>query len=110
MHIDLIAIINAVIVMIVAIFTAVIIPLIRSKTTAAQFEKIKMYVTIAVQAAEQIYIGHGRGAEKKAYVVEFLNSKGFKIDAETLDKLIEAAVFNLPKYFDTPDTPSERRG
>ncbi|MFQ9555840.1 MAG: phage holin, LLH family [Oscillospiraceae bacterium] len=49
--------------------------------------KIKMWVTVAVEAAEQLYTGSGRGAEKKAYVVEFLNSKGFKIDAETLDKL-----------------------
>ena len=47
------------------------------------------------------------GAEKKAYVVEFLNSKGFKIDAETLDKLIEAAVFNLPDYFTISGIPAD---
>ncbi len=84
------------------------IPWIRSKTTAAQFEKIKMWVTVAVEAAEQIYTGSGRGAEKKAYVVEFLNSKGFKIDAETLDKLIEAAVFNLPDYFTISGIPPHK--
>ena len=43
----------------------------------------------------------------KAYVVEFLNSKGFKIDAETLDKLIEAAVFNLPDYFAISGIPAD---
>lgn len=96
---DATSIANAVIALIAAIITAFVIPWIRSKTTAAQFEKIKMWVTVAVEAAEQLYTGSGRGAEKKAYVVEFLNSKGFKIDAETLDKLIEAAVFNLPDYF-----------
>ena len=90
MTIDLTSIANAVIALIAAIITAFVIPWIRSKTTAAQFEKIKMWVTVAVEAAEQLYTGSGRGAEKKAYVVEFLNSKGFKIDAETLDKLIEA--------------------
>ena len=42
-----------------------------------------------------------------AYVVEFLNSKGFKIDAETLDKLIEAAVFNLPDYFTISGIPAD---
>ena len=99
MTIDLTSIANAVIALIAAIITAFVIPWIRSKTTAAQFEKIKMWVTVAVEAAEQLYTGSGRGAEKKAYVVEFLNSKGFKIDAERLDKLIEAAVFNLPDYF-----------
>ena len=106
MTIDLTSIANAVIALIAAIITAFVIPWIRSKTTAAQFEKIKMWVTVAVEAAEQLYTGSGRGAEKKAYVVEFLNSKGFKIDAETLDKLIEAAVFNLPDYFRAADRAS----
>ena len=105
MTIDLTSIANAVIALIAAIITAFVIPWIRSKTTAAQFEKIKMWVTVAVEAAEQLYTG--RGAEKKAYVVEFLNSKGFKIDAETLDKLIEAAVFNLPDYFTISGIPAD---
>lgn len=99
MTIDLNAIIEAVIMLIAAIFSAVLIPWIRSKTSAAQFEKIKMWVNVAVEAAEQLYAGSGRGAEKKAYVVEFLNGKGFKIDADSLDKLIEAAVFDIPSYF-----------
>ena len=87
--------------------TTIIAPTGYGKTTAAQFEKIKMWVTVAVEAAEQLYTGSGRGAEKKAYVVEFLNSKGFKIDAETLDKLIEAAVFNLPDYFTISGIPAD---
>lgn len=107
MTIDLTSIANAVIALIAAIITAFVIPRIRSKTTDAQFEKIKMWVTVAVEAAEQLYTGSGRGAEKKAYVVEFLNSKGFKIDAETLDKLIEAAVFNLPDYFTISGIPAD---
>ena len=28
-----------------------------------------------------------------------MTEKGFKIDADSLDKLIEAAVFDLPAYF-----------
>ena len=46
-------------------------------------------------------------ADDKDVVVEFLNSKGFKIDAETLDKLIEAAVFNLPDYFTISGIPAD---
>mgnify|MGYP000306138428 CR=1 FL=1 len=55
MTIDLTSIANAVIALIAAIITAFVIPWIRSKTTAAQFEKIKMWVTVAVEAAEQLY-------------------------------------------------------
>ena len=79
MTIDLTSIANAVIALIAAIITAFVIPWIRSKTTAAQFEKIKMWVTVAVEAA----------------------------DAETLDKLIEAAVFNLPDYFTISGIPAD---
>nr|DAQ30200.1 MAG TPA: holin [Caudoviricetes sp.] len=104
MTINMNQIVEALISLIAAVFTCVVIPLIRSKVTTAQFEKIKMYVGIAVKAAEQIYVGNGRGTEKKQYVVEYLEKLGLKIDAETLDKLIEAAVFDLPKYFVLEET------
>ena len=42
-----------------------------------------------------IYNGTGRGEEKKAYVVKFLNSKGFTLNTEEIDNLIEAAVLKL---------------
>ena len=104
MTINMNQIVEALISLIAAVFTCVVIPLIRSKVTTAQFEKIKMYVGIAVKAAEQIYVGNGRGTEKKQYVVEYLEKLGLKIDAETLDNLIEAAVFDLPKYFVLEET------
>ena len=47
------------------------------------------------------------GARLHTYVVEFLNNKGFKIDAETLDNLIEAAVFDLPDYFTISGIPAD---
>lgn len=100
MSIDLTSIINALVALFAAIVTAFIIPWLRTKTTAAQFEKIKMWVTVAVSAAEQLYTGNGRGAEKKEYVINYMRSKGVKIDSDTLDKLIESAVFDLPKYFE----------
>lgn len=107
---DLTPIVNAIIALIAAVITAFVIPLIKQKISKETLEKIEMWVNIAVEAAEQLYEGSGRGAEKKAYVVDFLNSKGFTIDTDSLDKLIEAAVFNLPQYIeaavaeDTEDT------
>lgn len=50
---------------------------------------------IAVTAAEQIYTGSGRGEEKKAYVLNWLQEHGITVDAEKLDALIEAAVYDL---------------
>ena len=42
-----------------------------------------------------IYTGTGRGQEKKEYVLAFLNSKGYKLDTESIDNMIEAAVLKL---------------
>lgn len=52
-------------------------------------------MSIAVSAAEQIYTSSGKGTAKKQYVLEFLNSKGFTVDMDSLDKLIESAVYAL---------------
>ena len=100
MTIDITSIVEAVLALIGAIITVFVIPWLKSKTHAAQLEKIKMWVTVAVEAAEQIYVGSGRGAEKKAYVLEFLKSKGFNLEWDEIDAMIEAAVFNLPEYIE----------
>ena len=60
-----------------------------------QRDEILIWVNIAVTAAEQIFTGSGRGEEKKEYVLKFLEERGFKVDFETLDALIEAAVKKL---------------
>lgn len=93
--IDLTPIFNVVIMAIAVSITMYLIPFLKTKYTASQLAEAKKWVYIAVQAAEQIYVGGGRGEEKKQAVVDFLAGKGFKIDFETLDKMIESAVFEL---------------
>lgn len=76
------------------------IPWIKKKTTAAGREQIEAWVNIAVAAAEQLWKGQEKaGEEKKAYVVEFLGERGFSIDTEELDVMIEAAVLHLKANF-----------
>ena len=75
--------------------SAFLIPYIKSKVSAEQLDAIKFWVNIAVEAAEMIYNGTGRGEEKKAYVVKFLNSKGFTLNPKEIDNIIEAAVLEL---------------
>lgn len=36
----------------------------------------------------------------RTYVIDFLNSKGYTLDPQSLENLIEAAVFNLPDYLE----------
>lgn len=88
-------IVNAVIAIIAAVATAFLVPWIKSKTTEQQRKEIGAWVKIGVAAAEQLYAGAGRGAEKKAYVLEFLKKNGLTIDMDTIDAMIEAAVQQL---------------
>lgn len=96
--IDITTIIEAVFALIAAAITAVIVPYIRSKTTAQQQDEINMWVEIAVSAAEQLFKGDGRGKEKKQYVLTWLNEHGVTVEESKLDALIEAAVHALKGY------------
>lgn len=80
-----------------AVVTYVVVPLLRAKLGDQQLAVVKEWVAIAVHAAEQMFNAEGQGKEKKQYVIDFLTKKGLKISAEELDKLIEAAVFEMNK-------------
>ena len=95
MEYNITTIIQAVFALIAAVITVIVIPYIKSKTTAQQQAEINAWVKIAVSAAEQIYNGSGRGEEKKAYVLNWLAEHGITLDEARIDALIEAAVYEL---------------
>lgn len=92
---DLTPIVNAVITLIAAIVTTFLIPWIKSKIDSAKLAQIVEWVGIAVRAAEQIYNESGMGEKKKQYVLNFLADKGFTLDPNSINAMIEAAVKNL---------------
>jgi len=79
-----------------AIITGVVIPWLRTKTTAAQREQIAAWVKIAVTAAEQLG-STGVVKQKKEYVKTWLREHGINPDTDEIDAMIEAAVFELTK-------------
>lgn len=81
----------------VTLATAFVFPQLRARLSAEQFAHLKLWVRIAVQAAEMLYIGIGRGAEKKEHVVKFLHERGLTVDMDEIDALIESAVYELKK-------------
>jgi NAD-dependent DNA ligase len=95
MTFDITPVMEAVAALLAAVITAVVIPYIKTKTTTDQQRQINTWVQIAVSAAEQIYNGPGRGEDKKKYVVEWLRQHGVTVDADKLDAMIEAAVYDL---------------
>lgn len=92
--IDLTPIYNAVIALAAACVSAFFIPWLRRKTDEQEREELLRWVEIAVAAAQQLY--HQKdGAERKAYVLDFLESKGYRVDTAEIDSAIEAAVLKL---------------
>lgn len=93
---DLTPVCNAFIALLAAIITAFFIPWLKSRTSAQDREAMLVWVDIAVAAAEQLY--HNlNGAERKAYVLDFLAGKGYRINDQALGSAIEAAVLRLHK-------------
>lgn len=91
---DYTKIIEAIVLLLLALAEAFLVPFIKGKIESNKRAELLEYVTIAVQAAEQIFGGQ-HGAEKKAYVMDYLNSKGIKFDADTIDMAIESAVLEM---------------
>lgn len=103
---DITTIIEAVFALIAVVVTSIVIPYIRSKTTAAQQAEINGWVSIAVAAAEQIYVGQGRGTEKKQYVLNWLAAHNITVDSDKIDAMIEAAVYELKNGLIVLEEPS----
>lgn len=95
--IDLTNIIVALIGLLGTIITTFLIPLIRSKLTAAQQDELQKLIQIGVAAAEQLSnTGVIKKAERKQFVIDFLASKGFTADMDLIEKMLEASVYELP--------------
>lgn len=92
--IDLTPVINACIAVMAALLLRFLVPWIRSKTTETQRGDLLRWVEIAVTAAQQLYYQES-GAERKEYVIRFLEEHGFNVDDPAVDAAIEAAVLEL---------------
>lgn len=93
--IDITTIIQAVITILVFVVSTFLLPWIRQKIGDGKTEELLRWVGIFVRAAEQIYNESGMGVQKKAYVLEKLQEKGYNLDLEAVDDMIEAAVLEL---------------
>ncbi len=89
-------IVEAIIGLMGLLITGFLIPYLKQKYSVEKRNQAFQLVRIAVQSVEQIAIATGMsGKEKKAEVIRFLNSYGVKMNAEEMDRMIEAAVLEL---------------
>ena len=95
--IDITEVIKYAFLLIFAVCFAFLIPYLKAKLGDENFATLKNWVKIAVQAAEMIFKESKMGEQKKEYVLEFLKTKGYKVDTEAINNLIESAVLDLKK-------------
>lgn len=93
--IDITFVIEAVITIVLFVVSAFILPLIRQKIGDGNTNELLRWVGIFVRAAEQIFRESGMGEQKKAYVLQKLQEKGYNLDLEAVEDMIEAAVLEL---------------
>ena len=93
-NINLTPIFQAAILLVAAIVTTFVVPWIKSKAKNEDMAIFLRWVEIAVAAAEQLYESTD-GEKKKAYVLAYLNGKGYTVDVDDLENAIEAAVLKL---------------
>ena len=96
---DITLIVKIVIMILAAIYTYILVPFIKAKTTDTELESLKKFIRAGVRAAEMIYTEDGMGAKKKEYVLEYLSELGYSIDVNEIDAMIEGAVYELKKEF-----------
>ena len=103
---DITQICSAIIKLMVSLLIAYLIPVIKQKYAQEQIneamesaKEVNRWITVFVQAAEQLFPEVGAGGNKKAYVLSLMTQTlaklNIEIDAEVLDAQIESAVLEL---------------
>lgn len=87
-------ILQAAFALLATVITFVVVPYIKSRTTASQQSQINSWVKIAVAAVEQTY-KDVKGKEKKKKVLDWLYDHGITFDYDQIDFMLEAAVYEL---------------
>lgn len=84
---------------IVGIIFLYVLEYVKTKTSKEQWEFIEQWVTIAVNGIESIVIDEKQGSAKKDFVIKYILSicenKGYDIDEETIEIMIENACQKL---------------
>lgn len=78
-----------------ALWTYILAPYIKAKTSASQQERLLALIKMAVQAMEQTIKKPGSGKEKMNGAIQWLRNRGITVDIEELRALIEASVFEM---------------
>lgn len=89
---DITLIVEALLALLAATITLFLVPWLRNHTSAQQRIELVEWTLLAMQAAERIFKGRGRGDAKRAYVLRFLERKGFSIQYDGITHSARAVI------------------
>lgn len=92
--IDLTPIVSAAILLVSAVITAFVIPVLKKNLSTQEMAELLKWAEIAVAAAQQLYY-QADGKTRKQYVLDFLTGKGYDVNTKEVDSVIESAVLAL---------------
>lgn len=96
--IDITGIVVSLLVVLGTVITIYLIPYIKERYTKEQLNKACSWARIAVNAAEQLTkSGVINPEERKDYVMQFLESKGIKLNLDEVSVIVESFVNELPE-------------
>ena len=97
---DITVLLQLLIYIIVAIISAYLIPIAKSKMSKNQQELLAYWLEMAVYAAEEAANANKiPKSEKLQYAIDFLNKKGIKYDKNTIEVMIDSKVRELINQF-----------
>ena len=113
-NVDWTPIFQAVIALLSAVITGLLIPWIRSKCKVAKLDNLNMYLRVLMSAAET-YFGSQMGQEKKQFVLDELKRNGIYFDEETVQDALEAmwrelcaeGILNTEEHYPTDEELEE---
>lgn len=83
------------------VVTIKVVPWIKSKMNESTLNRVAYWARVAVEAAEQkVKNGSIDPSERFGYARKFLNNKGYDLDFDEIEALIESSVHNLPTYLE----------
>ena len=92
---DMISIFEALLALLAVVLTAFVLPWLKQKENSERQQNLVFWLKAAVEAAEEYFKGSGRGAEKAAYVQQFLTRRGWNLDEQEAAVLIDSTVWDL---------------
>ena len=78
------------------LFLMALLPMVKGRASFTKYKRAVFWVQIAVYAAEKRY-GAGQGGRKLAFVQEFLARRKVRMDAETLNAMVDAELERLER-------------